>query len=68
MNAGAVMNAGAAMDAGITLEDVQGLLVAVSPIVGTTRRLSASVNLAEGIGSAIGLMDAELEADEGDEI
>ena len=26
-----VMNAGAAMDAGVTLEDVQGLLVAVPP-------------------------------------
>ena len=56
-----VMNAGAAMDAGVTLEDVQGLLVAVAPIVGTTRVLSASVNLARGIGFAIALIEEELE-------
>ena len=62
-----VMNAGAAMDAGVTLEDVQGLLVAVAPIVGTTRVLSASVNLARGIGFAIALIEEELEAEE-DEI
>ena len=62
-----VMNAGAAMDAGVTLEDVQGLLVAVAPIVGTTRVLSASVNLATGIGFAIALIEEELEAEE-DEI
>ena len=55
-----VMNAGAAMDAGVTLEDVQGLLVAVAPIVGTTRVLSASVNLAAGIGFAIALIEEEL--------
>ena len=63
-----VMNAGAAMDAGVTLEDVQGLLVAVAPIVGTTRVLSASVNLATGIGFAIALIEEELEAEEEDEI
>jgi hypothetical protein len=49
----------------VTLEDVQGLLVAVSPIVGTTRVLSASVNLARGIGFAIALIEEELEAEEG---
>jgi alkylhydroperoxidase/carboxymuconolactone decarboxylase family protein YurZ len=63
-----VMNAGAAMDAGVTLEDVQGLLVAVAPIVGTARVLSASVNLAKGIGFVIALVEAELEADEDDEV
>ena len=52
-----------AMDAGVTLEDVQGLLVAVAPIVGTARVLSASVNVAEGIGFAIDLLEASLEAD-----
>jgi alkylhydroperoxidase/carboxymuconolactone decarboxylase family protein YurZ len=58
-----VMNAGAAMDVGVTLEDVQGVLVAVAPIVGTTRVLSASANLATGIGFVIGLMEAELDAE-----
>ena len=62
-----VMNAGAAVDAGVTLEDVQSLLVAVAPIVGTVRVLSASVNLAKGIGFAIDLIEAELEAEEADQ-
>jgi hypothetical protein len=30
-----VANAGAAVDTGITLEDVQGILIAVAPIIGT---------------------------------
>ena len=59
-----VMNAGAAMDAGVTLEDVQGLLVAVAPIVGTARVFSATVNIAKGIGFAVELLEDSLEADE----
>jgi alkylhydroperoxidase/carboxymuconolactone decarboxylase family protein YurZ len=58
-----VMNAGAAMDAGVTLEDVQGLLVAVAPIVGTARVFSATVNIAKGIGFAVELLEDSLEAD-----
>jgi alkylhydroperoxidase/carboxymuconolactone decarboxylase family protein YurZ len=63
-----VMNAGAAMEAGVTLEDVQGILVAVAPIVGTARVMSASMNIAEGIGFAIGLVEAVLEAEADDEL
>jgi alkylhydroperoxidase/carboxymuconolactone decarboxylase family protein YurZ len=58
-----VMNAGAAMDAGVTLEDVQGLLVAVAPVVGTARVFSATVNIAKGIGFAVELLEESLEAD-----
>ncbi len=41
-----LVNAGTAVDAGITLEDVQGVLIAVAPIVGTARVVSAAGNLA----------------------
>lgn len=58
-----VMNAGAAMDSGVTLEDVQGVLVAVAPIVGTARVVSASVGLLEGIGFALELLEESLEDD-----
>jgi hypothetical protein len=58
-----VMNTGAAMEAGVTLLDVQGVLVAVAPVVGTARVLSASVNIAKGIGYAVALTEAELEAE-----
>src|SRR5690349_22294282 len=42
-----VLNAGTASDVGITLEDVQGILVAIAPIVGTPQIVSASANRSE---------------------
>ena len=50
-----LLNVGAAVDVGITLEDVQGILVAVAPIVGTPRVVAASGNLAVALGFAIAL-------------
>jgi hypothetical protein len=57
------LNAIPASDTGITLDDVQGLLVAVAPIVGTARIVSATTNIAEGLGFVIALAEAELEAE-----
>ncbi len=45
-----LVNAGTAVDVGITLEDVQGVLIAVAPIVGTARVVSAAGNLARALG------------------
>jgi hypothetical protein len=58
-----LLNAGTAADVGVTLEDVQGVLVAVAPIVGTTRVVSASANIAKALGFAIAVAEAELEAE-----
>jgi hypothetical protein len=55
------LNALPAADSGITLDDVEGILVAVAPIVGTARIVSATANIAEGLGFVIALADAELE-------
>ncbi len=52
-------NIAPAADAGITLDDAEDILVAVAPIVGTARVASAVMNLAEGLGLAIALADAE---------
>jgi len=57
-------NAGTAVDIGITLEDVQGVLIAVAPIVGTARVVSAAGNIARALGFAIAAIDAELTADD----
>ena len=38
-----VLNAGTASEVGVTLEDVQGLLVAIAPIIGTARVVTAAV-------------------------
>jgi hypothetical protein len=58
-----LINAGTASDVGITLEDVQGVLIAVAPIVGTTRVVSAAGNIAKALGLAIAVAEAELEAE-----
>jgi hypothetical protein len=60
-----LMNAGVAVDVGITLEDVQDVLVAVAPIVGTARVVSATGEIADALGFAIGAMfEAVLEEEE----
>ena len=59
------MNLGLAVDTGVTLEDVQGVLVAVAPIVGTARVASAAGNITEALGFVVAIADAEAElADE----
>ncbi|HEX9260879.1 MAG TPA: hypothetical protein VF855_15190 [Acidimicrobiales bacterium] len=56
-------NAGTASEVGITLEDVQGVLIAVAPIIGTPRVVAAAGNIARALGFAIAVLEAALEAD-----
>lgn len=58
-----VMNANTAAESGVTVEDVQGLLVAVAPIVGTARIVSAAERITEALGFVIELAVAELVAE-----
>lgn len=58
-----LLNAGTAADVGVTLDDVEGVLVAVAPIVGTTRVVTAGGNIAKALGLAIAVAEAELEAE-----
>jgi alkylhydroperoxidase/carboxymuconolactone decarboxylase family protein YurZ len=58
-----LVNVGAAVDVGVTLEDVQGVLVAVAPIVGTPKVVSAAENIAETLDFVIDVTEAELEAE-----
>jgi Carboxymuconolactone decarboxylase family len=55
------LNAMPATDSGIDLDDVEDILVAVAPIVGSPRVVSATGNIAEGLGFVIALAEAELE-------
>lgn len=59
-----LLNAGTATDVGITLEDVQGVLVAIAPVVGTARTMSAAGNITAALGFAIAVLEAELEAED----
>jgi hypothetical protein len=54
-----LMNLGPAADAGVTVEQVQGILVAVAPIIGTPRTVSAAANIASALGVAVMALEAE---------
>ncbi len=56
-----LMNLGAAGDLGIDLEQVQGVLVAVAPIVGTARVTAAGGNIMRALGFALDVAEAEQE-------
>ena len=47
------VNAGAASSTGLTLDDAQGILIAVAPIIGTALTGAAAVNITEGLGLAL---------------
>jgi hypothetical protein len=58
-----VLNFGPSADVGLTLADAQGLLVAVAPVVGTARVVSAAGNLTDALGFVIDVVIAEAEAE-----
>lgn len=54
-----VMNLGLAADAGVTLEDVQGVLIGIAPVVGSARVAAAAGKILRGaFGVAVALEDA----------
>jgi hypothetical protein len=62
-----LLNLGAASEIGIGAEQIQGVLTAIAPIVGTARTVAAAGNIARALGIALEM--AELEAEiEGDSI
>jgi alkylhydroperoxidase/carboxymuconolactone decarboxylase family protein YurZ len=59
-----LMHVGSAIDSGITVDQIQGILIGIAPVVGTPRVVSAATKIAEAIGIAIVAIEAELEAEE----
>jgi len=57
-----LLNMAAAVEAGLTLEDAQGVLIAVAPIIGTPRTVAATGAIAKALGFALELEDAIEEA------
>jgi alkylhydroperoxidase/carboxymuconolactone decarboxylase family protein YurZ len=51
-------NAGAATDSGLTADDLQGVMIAVAPVVGTARVISAGGKLLRALGIAIEVAEA----------
>ncbi len=56
-----LLHVGPAVDAGVTLDQVQDVLVAVAPIIGTAKTLSASLAITEALGLAIAVIEAEID-------
>src|ERR1022692_92232 len=52
-----VANAGLASDSGVTRDDVQGVLIAIAPVVGTAKVVSAGTNLLKALGLAIAVAE-----------
>ena len=59
-----LVHLGPAMEAGVTIGQVQDILIAVAPIIGTARTANAAANITEAIGIAVVALESELEADE----
>jgi len=53
-------NASAAERAGLTAADIEGVMIAVAPVVGTPRVMSAAGQILRALGFAIAVSDAEL--------
>lgn len=56
-----LLNLGAAAELGIGEYEVQGVLAAVAPIVGTPRVASAAGNIVQALGFALDLADEDQE-------
>ena len=53
-----LMHVGSAAEANLTVEQVQDVLVAVAPVVGAPRVLSAAQKITEVLGMTIAVMEA----------
>jgi len=58
-----LLHVGPAVDGDVRLEDVQDVLIAVAPVVGTARTLSAAAKIVDALGAAI-VLEAVAEAEE----
>jgi alkylhydroperoxidase/carboxymuconolactone decarboxylase family protein YurZ len=58
-----LMHVGPAAEVGVTLDQVQDVLIAVAPIVGTPRTMAAATKIIEALGMAIDLAEYSQDAD-----
>jgi alkylhydroperoxidase/carboxymuconolactone decarboxylase family protein YurZ len=62
-----VANAAAIEESGLTAEDVQGIMIAVAPVVGGPRVAAAGGHILRALGFAIAVSDAEMAEMEGEQ-
>ncbi len=59
-----LLHIGPALDAGVTVEQVQNILIAIAPIIGTPRTASAALKITDALGIVILELAEEIEAED----
>ena len=57
------VNASAIQESGLTAEDIQGVMIAIAPVVGAPRVMSAGGHILRALGIAVAVAESEM-ADE----
>jgi len=56
-----LFNAEPATELGVTSDDIQGVMIAVAPVVGAPRVVAAGGNIMRALGLAVAVTEAELD-------
>ena len=59
------VSASAVEESGMTTEDIQGVMIAVAPVVGAPRVMSAGGHLLRALGIAVAVAESEMAAEDG---
>jgi alkylhydroperoxidase/carboxymuconolactone decarboxylase family protein YurZ len=59
-----LLNLGVGVEVGLSLEDVEGVLTAIAPIIGAPRVIAASDAVSDALGMAVAVVEADLVVDE----
>jgi alkylhydroperoxidase/carboxymuconolactone decarboxylase family protein YurZ len=57
------VNAAAIEESGLSAEDIQGVMIAVAPVVGAPRVMAAGGHILRALGIAVAVAEAELAAE-----
>ena len=58
-------SASAVEESGMTTEDIQGVMIAVAPVVGAPRVMSAGGHILRALGIAVAVAESEMAAEDG---
>jgi hypothetical protein len=59
-----LMNIAAGAEAGVDVDTVQGVFLAIAPVVGTARVASAGGKIVRALGLAVDVSEADIEVDD----
>lgn len=58
------VNAAAIEESGITTDEIQGVMIAVAPVVGAPRVMSAGGHILRALGIAVAVAESEMDAED----